>query len=51
MIAMNHRLVQAVVNRCKPPSDGDIIVPIRTVSIIGTTDEPAPDPDVPRDIP
>jgi len=32
MIAMNHRLVNTVVNRCKPPADGDIIVPIRTVS-------------------
>ena len=38
MIAMNHRLVNTCVNRCKPPSDGDIIVPIRTVSVIGTTD-------------
>ena len=31
MIAMNHRLVNTVVNRCKMPADGDIIVPIRTV--------------------
>jgi glycerol-3-phosphate dehydrogenase len=45
MIAMNHRLVNTVVNRCKPPSDGDIIVPIRTVSVIGTTDSRVPDPD------
>ena len=27
MIAMNHRLVHTVVNRCDPPGDGDIIVP------------------------
>ncbi len=31
MIAMNHRLVHAVVNRCRPPGDSDILVPIRTV--------------------
>jgi glycerol-3-phosphate dehydrogenase len=45
MIAMNHRLVQSVVNRCQMPSDGDIIVPIRTVSVIGTTDQHTDDPD------
>src|SRR6266508_923215 len=33
MIAMNHRLVNTVVNRCEMPADGDIIVPIRTVSV------------------
>ncbi len=45
MIAMNHRLVNTVVNRCTMPGDGDILVPIRTVSVIGTTDVPAADPD------
>jgi glycerol-3-phosphate dehydrogenase len=45
MIAMNHRLVNTVVNRCQMPSDGDIIVPIRTVSVIGTTDQHTEDPD------
>src|SRR5262249_17366629 len=45
MIAMNHRLVNTVVNRCKPPSDGDIIVPIRTGWVIGTTDVRVADPD------
>src|SRR3954471_4398668 len=45
MIAMNHRLVHTVVNRCTMPADGDIIVPIRTVSVIGTTDIRAADPD------
>jgi glycerol-3-phosphate dehydrogenase len=45
MIAMNHRLVNTVINRCKPPADGDIIVPIRTVSVIGTTDSKVADPD------
>lgn len=45
MIAMNHRLVNRVVNRCVQPGDGDIIVPAHTVSIIGTTDTPAENPD------
>lgn len=45
MIAMNHRLVNTVINRCQLPTDGDIIVPIRTVSVIGTTDEHTEDPD------
>ncbi len=45
MIAMNHRLVNTVVNRCQMPTDGDIIVPIHTVSVIGTTDVHTDDPD------
>jgi glycerol-3-phosphate dehydrogenase len=45
MIAMNHRLVNTVINRCAMPGDGDILVPIRTVSVIGTTDSRSPDPD------
>src|SRR4029077_9053930 len=45
MIAMNHRLVNTVINRCTLPADGDILVPIRTVSAIGTTDIRAADPD------
>jgi len=45
MIAMNHRLVNRVVNRCIYPADGDILVPAHTVSIIGTTDVKVDDPD------
>ncbi|WP_067782126.1 anaerobic glycerol-3-phosphate dehydrogenase subunit GlpA [Actinomyces vulturis] len=45
MIAMNHRLVNHVINRCIYPADGDILVPDHTVCIIGTTDERADDPD------
>ena len=45
MIAMNHRLVNTVINRCTMPADGDILVPIRTVSVIGTTDIHVTDPD------
>lgn len=45
MLAMNHRMVNTVLNRCKMPSDGDIIVPIHTVAVIGTTDEKVADPE------
>jgi glycerol-3-phosphate dehydrogenase len=45
MIAMNHRLVNTVINRCKPPADGDILVPIRTACVFGTTDVHVSDPD------
>lgn len=45
MVAVNHRVVNTVVNRCKMPSDGDIIVPAHTVAVIGTTDEQVADPD------
>jgi glycerol-3-phosphate dehydrogenase len=38
MVAMAHRPVHTVLNRCKPPSDGDIIVPVGTVAVLGTTD-------------
>ncbi len=45
MLATNHRVVNTVINRCKYPSDGDIIVPAHTVAVLGTTDHPVPDPD------
>ena len=45
MVAMNHRLVNTVVNRLIYPADGDILVPVHTVSIIGTTDVMETDPD------
>ncbi len=45
MLAMNHRIVNTVINRCKMPSDGDILVPAHTVSVIGTTDVKVEDPD------
>ena len=37
MLITNRRLNQRVINRCRRPSDGDIIVPNDTVSILGTT--------------
>ncbi len=45
LVAMNHRFVNTVINRCHPPSDGDILVPVHTVAIIGTTSVPVDDPD------
>jgi glycerol-3-phosphate dehydrogenase len=39
MVIMNQRLCQSVVNRCRMPSDGDIVVPVGTVCIAGTTDQ------------
>jgi len=45
MVAMAHRLVNTVVNRCIYPADGDIIVPLHTVCIIGTTDHKEESPD------
>ena len=45
MVAVNHRLAGAVVNRCHLTGDGDIVVPSHSVSIIGTTDTAVEDPD------
>jgi glycerol-3-phosphate dehydrogenase len=46
MVAVKGRLCEMVVSRLHPPSDGDIIVPQRTVTIIGTTQWHDDDPDV-----
>ncbi|MBM3144251.1 MAG: anaerobic glycerol-3-phosphate dehydrogenase subunit A [Chloroflexi bacterium] len=45
MIAVSQRIVNTVINRCKMPSDGDILVPAHTVAVMGTTDVQVPDPD------
>jgi glycerol-3-phosphate dehydrogenase len=45
MVAINHRVLNTVVNRCRPASDGDIIVPAHTVVVIGTTDVKVNDPE------
>lgn len=45
LLAINHRILHTVVNRCKFPADGDIIVPAHTVAVVGTTDVPVEDPD------
>ncbi|MBN1967186.1 MAG: anaerobic glycerol-3-phosphate dehydrogenase subunit A, partial [Anaerolineae bacterium] len=45
MIAMNVRWVNTIINRLRPPDDGDILVPVGTVSVIGTTSVPVERPD------
>lgn len=37
LLVFNHRFVNRVVNRLRPPGDGDILVPDVTTSIFGTT--------------
>ena len=37
LVVFNGRLVGRLVNRLRPPSDGDILVPHRTATILGTT--------------
>jgi glycerol-3-phosphate dehydrogenase len=44
MIAMAYRFANTVVNRLHPPGDGDILVPVGTVAVIGTTSVNVPDP-------
>ncbi len=46
VLAFNHRFINTVINRCKMPGDGDIIVPVHTVSLIGTTDQRVPEPEL-----
>ena len=45
MLALSSRVINSVVNRCKPPADGDIIVPVGTVCVVGTTDVSVVHPD------
>lgn len=45
MVVMNERISRRVVNRCRMPGDGDIVVPVGTVSIAGTTSHVLPDPE------
>ncbi len=45
MLIYNHRMTDAVINRCHRSADGDIMVPVHTVAILGTTDIKVPDPD------
>lgn len=44
LIAYNHRLTNMVVNRLRPPGDGDIFVPHGTITILGTTSLTVDDP-------
>src|ERR671911_8341 len=45
MVVMASRYVRGVVNACRKPADGDIIVPQHEVAILGTTSEQAPSAD------
>jgi len=45
LVVIHRRIVNHVVNRLRMPSDGDIIVPHHTASIIGTTSVNVEDPD------
>ena len=45
MVAMAGRFCQRVLNRCNAASDGDIVVPQRETSIIGTSSWTVDDPD------
>ncbi len=45
MLVYNQRMTDTVVNRCSLPGDGDIMVPVHTVAILGTTDIAVDDPD------
>jgi glycerol-3-phosphate dehydrogenase len=45
MLVYNQRMTDTVIARCKAPGDGDIMVPVHTVAILGTTDIPVEDPD------
>ncbi|MEW5722060.1 MAG: anaerobic glycerol-3-phosphate dehydrogenase subunit A [Thermodesulfobacteriota bacterium] len=42
MVIIDYRVGNVVVNRCRRPADGDIIVPGDTVSLIGTTSKEIP---------
>lgn len=45
LIISNSRIAKRVINRLRPPGDGDILVPGGTVSILGTSSVTIPDPD------
>ncbi len=45
LLVTQERVAQRVINRLRPPTDGDILVPGGTVSILGTTSERTASPD------
>ncbi len=45
LVIANHRMTNMVINRLRPSSNGDIIVPNETVSLAGTTSITVNDPD------
>ena len=45
LVITNHRLTNLVINRLRPPADGDIVVPNEAVCLAGTTALTVQDPD------
>ena len=45
MVVLETRPVQRVINRCRHPGDGDIIVPVGSTVVLGTTSVSVEDPD------
>ncbi len=46
MLIFGHRMNNVVINRCRKPSDADILVPGDTISVIGTTSSRIPYSDI-----
>lgn len=45
MVAVNYDGLETVLNRCRPPADGDIVIPHGRQVVLGTTSVPVDDPD------
>lgn len=45
LLVTGHRVTRRIINRLRPPGDGDILVPGGTVSLLGTTSLRTPSPD------
>jgi glycerol-3-phosphate dehydrogenase len=45
MVSVDYSSLGPVLNRCRPPDDGDIVVPHEGEAVLGTTSVPSPDPD------
>jgi len=45
MVSVDHPGLGPVLNRCRPPADGDIVVPHEREAVVGTTSVPVPDLD------
>jgi glycerol-3-phosphate dehydrogenase len=45
MVAVDYEGIEPVLNRCRPPADGDIVVPHGSQVVLGTTSVAVDDPD------
>jgi glycerol-3-phosphate dehydrogenase len=45
LVALQPRLINSVINRLRPPSDGDILVPVKESIVLGTTSVSTDRPD------